>query len=107
MICVISIDSKFIRSAVVYRSPNSPEMNNDCLCQSIKKLCEKYVEAYTVILGDTNFPSLTWDDCSTTKDEKSKKFKFLKAVGDEFLTQHIDEPTRITAGDKTARYSLN
>ena len=90
MICVISIDSKFIRSAVVYRSPNSPEMNNDCLCQSIKKLCEKYVEAYTVILGDT------------TKDEKSKKFKFLKAVGDEFLTQHIDEPTRITAGDKTS-----
>ena len=100
MICDIAIDRKFIRLAVVYRSPNSPEMNNDCLCQSIKELCEKDVKDYTVILGDTNFPSINWNDCSTTKDEKSKEFKFLEAVRDVFLTQHIDEPTRITAGDK-------
>ena len=55
---------------------------------------------YTLILGDTNFPSINWDDCSTTKDEESKEFKFLEAVRDAFLTQHIDEPTCITVGEK-------
>ena len=100
MIYDIAIDRKFILLAVVYRSSNSPEMNNDCFCQSIKEPCEKDVKDYTVILGGTNFPSINWDDCSTTKDKESKEFKFLEAVRVAFLTQHIDEPTRITAGDK-------
>ena len=51
-------------------------------------------------LGDTNFASINWDGCSTTKDEESKEIKFLEAVRDAFLTQHIDQPTRIAAGDK-------
>ena len=51
-------------------------------------------------MGGTNFPSINWDDCSTTKDKESKEFKFLEAVRDALLTQHIDEPTRITVGDK-------
>ena len=55
------------------------------------------MKVYTVILGD---PSIDCNDCSTTMDEESKEFKFLEAVRDAFLTQHIDEPTRITAGDK-------
>ena len=100
MICDIAIDRKFIRLAVVCWSENSPEVNNNCLCQSIKELCEKDVKEFTVNLGDTNFPSINWNDCSTTKDEESKEFKFLQAVRDVFLTQHIDELTRITAGYK-------
>ena len=56
MICGIAIHLKFIRLAVVYRSPNLLEMNNNCLCYSIKELCEKDVKDYTVTLGDTNFP---------------------------------------------------
>ena len=51
-------------------------------------------------MGDTNFPSINWDDRSTTKDDESKEFKVLEAVRDAFLTQHINEPTRITAGDR-------
>ena len=90
MICDIAIDRKFIRLAVVYRSPKSPEMNNDCLCQSIKELCERDAKDYTLISGDTNFPSINWVDCSTTKDEESKEFKCLEAVRDAFLTQLID-----------------
>ena len=61
---------------------------------------------YNVILGDTNFPSINWDDCSTTKDEESKEFKFLEAVGDAIPTQRIDETTRITAGDKPSLLDL-
>ena len=54
----------------------------------------------TVILGDANFPSVKWDDCRATNDEVRKEFKFTQALRVEFLTQHIDEPIRITAGDK-------
>ena len=61
---------------------------------------------YTVILGDTNFPSINLDDCSTTKDKESKEFMFLEAVRDAILTQQIDEPTRITAGDKSSLLDL-
>ena len=68
----------------------------------IRDLCKKDMKGYTVILGETNFPSTNWDDCSTTKDEESKEFKFLEAVMDAFLTQHIDEPTSITVRDKTS-----
>ena len=55
---------------------------------------------YTVNLGDANFPSINWDDCSATNDEVRKEFKFTQTLRDAFLTQHIDEPIRITAGDK-------
>ena len=75
-------------------------MNNGCLCQSIKELCEKDVKHYTVILSDTNFPSINWDDCSTTKEEAIKEFKILEAVKDAFLTHYINEPTRITASQR-------
>ena len=72
MICDIAIDRNVIRMAIVYRSPNFTEMNNDCLCQSIKELCEKDVKDYALILIDTNFPSINWYDCSTTKEDESK-----------------------------------
>ena len=86
MIYDIAIDRKFIRLTVVYRSPNSPEWNNDCLCQPIKELYEKDVKDYSVVLGNTNFSSINWDDCSTAKDEESKEFKFLESIRDAFLT---------------------
>ena len=75
---------------VVYRSPNSTEMNNNSLCQSIRELCDKDVKDYTVILDDRTFPSTNWDDCSTTKDGESKELKLLEAFRDAFLTQHIE-----------------
>ena len=95
MLCDIAIDRKFTFLAVANRSPNSPKMNNNCLCQSIRELCEKGVKDYTVILGDTNFPSINWDDCSTTMDKESKEFKFLEAFRDAFdmrvfLTHFLD-----------------
>ena len=55
---------------------------------------------YTVNLGDANFPSIKRVDCSATNDEVRKEFKFTQTLRDAFLTQHIDEPIRITAGDK-------
>ena len=72
MICDIANDRKFIRLAVVYWSPNSPETNNDCFCQTMRKRCG-YINRD---LERNKFPSINWDDCGTTKDEESKEFNF-------------------------------
>ena len=69
---------------VVYRSPNSTNVNNDLLLNLLQN-----VNKPTIVLGDFNFPSANWDDLKGCKDSEP----FIETVQDKFWTQFVDFPT--------------
>ena len=44
--------------------------------------------------GDGNFKYINWPQLLCSQSENSKDFKFLEAVKDAYLTQHVEQPTR-------------
>ena len=69
---------------VVYRSPNSSSNNDASLCEMIKEMRGKYV-----LVGDFNFPGIRWE--TGRCDAKSRAF--FEVLEDNFLVQHVSEPT--------------
>ena len=76
-----------------YRSPNSSSENNEKMNFYINKLSEGGY-SYLILTGDFNYPFIDWNKNSCTTGETSESFKFLEAVRDSFLHQHVSEPTR-------------
>ena len=74
----------------IYRSPNSTEANNQALNSFIKE-CKK--PSHVIINGDFNHPEINWEHMISTKNDNHKSSKFLEAVMDSFLFQHVDQPT--------------
>ena len=71
---------------VVYRSPNSTKQNDESLCKLMKELKGDYV-----VIGDFNFPGIRW--ASGGSDAKGRAF--YDELEDNFMMQHVDEPTHI------------
>lgn len=79
----------------VYRSPSSGEGNALQLNQLIQQICDK--RESVLIFGDFNYPSINWDDMDATGVRRIDKL-FHVTVLDNFLFQHVDQPTRYRHG---------
>ena len=72
---------------VVYRCPNITEQNNEKIHNAINEVSK----GDCIIMGDFNHGDIKWDTLQSTGVEDST---FLCLVQDNFLTQHVLEPTR-------------
>jgi len=77
----------------IYRSPNSPDYNNRELLQLLNE-ANSTKFSRILILGDFNFPHINWELECVTAGGGNETAKFLDAVKDNFLFQHIRTPTR-------------
>lgn len=85
-----------------YRSPTSnPDSikNNEHLNSLKKDLSSNKKYSHRCFVGDFNFRTIDWSGWSSPHGEESKEEKFLEAVRDSFLFQHIQEPTRCRGTD--------
>ncbi|RLC07615.1 MAG: hypothetical protein DRI57_25640, partial [Deltaproteobacteria bacterium] len=76
----------------VYRSPNSTSEEN----KQTNSLLDKGTEAknsHVLLMGDFNHPEINWKETSCDKDEHHQASIFLEAVRNNFLYQHVQEPT--------------
>ncbi|XP_040977464.1 uncharacterized protein LOC121232961 [Aquila chrysaetos chrysaetos] len=73
---------------VYYRSP-SQDVSTDGLFY--RQLGEISGSVALVLMGDFNCPDITWEYHTAVT---SRSWKFLKSVGDNFLSQVLREPTR-------------
>ena len=69
---------------VIYRSPNSSSNNDASLCELVKGIRDT-----DVLIGDFNFPGIQW----ATGRTEAKSRAFYEEMEDNFLIQHVDEPT--------------
>ena len=76
----------------IYRSPSSNQHNSDKLRELLGAISTR--QSHVCIAGDFNFPEISWTTESTGGGENSQAAKFLDAVRDNYLIQHVSEPTR-------------
>ena len=74
---------------VCYRSPN-PEFSDK---ENDAMLCDLFTEVYgkpLLLMGDFNYPDVDW---SSSYGQSTASQKFVDAIDDGFLTQHVTEGT--------------
>ena len=76
---------------LIYRSPNSSELNNSYLLEYVSKLPEN-----VVLVGDFNCREIDWCTLSVDAPDNSFSQRFLESTQDKFLYQHVDFPTNLT-----------
>ena len=89
--CDWIIDNDTVLLGAVYRSPSSEES-----CVTINRLLNEAAHQghRLLITGDFNMKDVDWVNCTTCHNENHYEFEFIETLRDNFLFQHISEPTR-------------
>ena len=86
--CKVGISDGAFALGVVYKSPTASEAQIESLAENISLGCKLAKDV--IVCGDFNMPKANWQ----TLTVDSKHEKFLQATMDNFLVQHVNEPTR-------------
>jgi hypothetical protein len=94
IICKLFLPSKesFI-FGVVYRSPNSSAEDNHNVNILVNNLFDKHGSERVVLTGDFNFPEVDWEEEACNKGVNHPAVKFLETVQQNYLFQHVLNPT--------------
>ena len=87
--CKLVTGHTTVTIGVVYRCPNITKQNNEKIHNAISEVSK----GDCIIMGDFNHGNIKWDTLQSTGVEDQK---FLCLIQDNFLTQHVFEPTRAT-----------
>ena len=85
--CKLVTGHTTVTIGVVYRCPNITKQNNEKIHNAISEVSN----GDCIIMGDFNHGNIKWDSLQSTGVEDQR---FLCLVQDNFLTQHVIEPTR-------------
>ena len=85
--CKLVTGHTTVTIGVVYRCPNITKQNNEKIHNAISEVSK----GDCIIMGDFNHENIKWDSLQNTGVEDQR---FLCLVQDNFLTQHVLEPTR-------------
>ena len=92
----------------IYRSPTStPETteNNENLNNLLRSISDKSY-SHVCLVGDFNYRDISWKSWTTPHGENSKEVRFIEAVRDCFLFQHIEESTRTSGNHELSLIDL-
>ena len=53
--------------------------------------------SHVVVCGDFNYPDMDWPEGLSPRDDSPPASKFMDAVRDSFLVQHVRKPTHFRA----------
>ncbi len=104
----ITVGSDSLLLGCVYRSPNSTKESNAHVYSTIRS-CALTKHSHVLVMGDFNFSKINWRNWSlpkVSKDVESEESKFLDAMCDSFLYQHITSPTRTREGQEPSLLDL-
>ena len=93
----------------LYRNPTKPKVsgeNNTKMNQLINQLASNKKYTHVCLVGDFNYKDIDWKKWSTPHPETSSEERFLEALRDSFLYQHVLEPTRRRGSDEPSTFKL-
>ena len=94
LLCITGINTK-LYICVIYRSPQSSSDNDIALINLMNNICKRYNDNI-IFIGDFNLPKIKWNNLLYDEDNKTNyNDLFIANLNDNFLSQHILEPTRI------------
>ena len=83
-------------AALIYRSESDGDEMSDKLVELVNEISNKGY-SHIMIIGDFNYKDINWVELhSPVKVERN----FLKCIGDNYLHQHVTEPTRWRGNDQ-------
>jgi hypothetical protein len=86
--CQITCGGESTVVGVCYRPPDSLKESDEAFYDLLNKVCDK--EQNIVVLGDFNFQNLNWEN----KETLDESHPFIECIGNNFLTQVVEKPTR-------------
>src|SRR6267154_3383936 len=86
MWCSINCNSENTLIGVCYRAPDSSEIND----KALYSLLNRVKNQRGVVLGDFNYPEINWSQY----DSLDAAHPFIECIGNNFLSQLVEEPTR-------------
>ena len=90
------LEKETIEIGVVYRPPSASQERNAHIVETLRKVSQPISTRSLLIMGDFNFPSIDWEKNESVGGEATK---FLDAVNDNFLVQHVRFCTREGTND--------
>ena len=90
---VLLSDGKRLLIGVIYRSPNSPDTNNQNML-NILKLASAFRSDYLMVCGDYNLPKINWSTNQCLDAESSFTAQFLEVFEQVNWYQHARANTR-------------
>ena len=98
--CISRLDSnEQMLIGGIYSRPN-------CIATNSRKFIELINTAvnlkydYTVLVGDFNYPNISWKDWTTPYNHMHHDFQFLEFLRENFMNQFISQPTRYRKGQR-------
>ena len=83
----------------IYRSPQGTVINsrhlNDLITKAVNLKCD-----YTVLVGDFNYPQISWKNWTTPNNHNHPDFQFIECLRDNYLNQYVSWPTRYREGQQ-------
>ena len=89
----------------IYRSPSSDRGNDMKLLELFQEISDLSFK-YKIIVGDFNLPQIDWTRHLSLRGVEDINTMFLEKVRDCYLTQHIEDITRIRGGDRGSTLDL-
>ena len=94
LLCITGINTK-LYICVIYRSPQSSSDNDIAIINLINTICKRYNDNI-IFTGDFDLPKIKWNNLLYDEDNKTNyNDLFIANLNDNFLSQHVLEPTRI------------
>ena len=85
--------NKSLLVGVIYRSPNSPEKNNESLLKILKRASRANC-GQVVVCGDFNLPRINWNTRTSLEAEFSFTTRFTDEIEEMGWFQHVRTSTR-------------
>lgn len=99
--CTVKGDKTEVLVGLVYRSPSSTEANNCKLLNDIHMAADLCKDRQLLLLmGDFNFPEINYRVNQVSAGSGSASEIFYTTTEDLFLTQYVEEPTRVRDHNK-------
>ena len=85
-----------LQIGVCYRSPNTGIVgpNNK---HELRMVITELSNSHFVLMGDFNYPDIDWVSHTVNPGATAETNRFLECLDDNFVTQHVTEPTRSKA----------
>ena len=82
----------------IYRSPAADSGMTEHLCNLLVEVANSK-PSHLLIMGDFNFSSIDWSCGLSSAPSAHFSHRFLEALHDAYLVQHVKQPTRFRHGD--------
>ena len=86
-------DNDRLLVGAVYRSPNGNIQNDTKLNENLKAITDS--RSHILVMRDFNHPEIDWKNSLSPPEGSHKATRFMEAVRDAFLHQHVTSPTHV------------